>query len=128
MSNLFYSFVSVVIPVSNDFERLKTCLKALEEQTYPKKLYEVIVVDNGSDEDINPLVIQFSQAFATQESRRGSYTARNKGDSLAKGDVIAFTDSDCIPNCDWIEKGVANLLQVFNCGLVVGKIKVFLKT
>lgn len=127
MSNLSYPFVSVIIPVLNDFERLKKCLKALEEQTYPKKLYEVIVVDNGSDEDIEEVVAQFSQAFAACESRPSSYAARNKGVSLAKGDVIAFTDADCIPVFDWIEKGVANLLQVSNCGLVAGKIKIFFK-
>ena len=56
MSKLSTPFVSVIIPVYNDPERLKTCLQALEEQTYPKSAYEVIVVDNGSDESIEPLV------------------------------------------------------------------------
>lgn len=119
--------VSVIIPVFNDTERLKTCLNALENQTYPKNFYEVIIVDNASDEDIKGVVGQFNQAFATYESRPGSYAARNKGISLAKGDVIAFTDSDCIPASDWIEKGVANLLRVSNCGLVAGKIKLFFR-
>lgn len=127
MSNLFHPFVSVIIPVLNDSERLKVCLKALEEQTYPKKLYEVIVVDNGSDEDIEEVVGQFNQAFAACESRPSSYAARNKGVSLAKGDVIAFTDADCIPASDWIEKGVEVILEVPNCGLVAGKIEVFFK-
>lgn len=122
-------FVSVIVPVFNDSERLKNCLYALEKQTYPQQLYEVIVVDNGSDEeqDTKGVVNQFSQAIVVYESRPGAYVARNKAISLAKGDVIAFTDADCIPATDWIEKGVANLLSVPNCGLVAGKIEYFFK-
>ena len=127
MSNLSNPFVSVIIPVYNDPEHLKICLNALENQTYPKSSYEVIVVDNGSDESIEGIVNQFGQAVATYESRIGSYAARNKGISLAKGDIIAFTDADCIPASDWIEKGVANLLSVPNCGLVAGKVELFFK-
>lgn len=122
-------FVSVIIPVFNDARRLKLCLEALDNQTYPKSLYEVIVVDNGSDpsEAIEEVVAQFERAIASYESTPGSYGARNKGISLAKGEVIAFTDSDCIPAWDWVEKGVKNLLQVPNCGLVAGKIEIFFK-
>ncbi len=120
-------FVSVIIPVLNDSERLQTCLNALENQTYPKSMYEIIVVDNGSDENIESLVNQYSQVTLYFESKRGSYAARNKGLSKAKGDIIAFTDSDCIPASDWIEKGVVNLLSVLNCGLVGGKINIFFR-
>ncbi|HAA33075.1 MAG TPA: glycosyl transferase family 2 [Cyanobacteria bacterium UBA8553] len=129
MNSVSGLFVSAIIPVYNDAERLKICLAALENQTYPKDLYEVIVVDNGSDQaqDIKGVVAQFSCAIATYESIPGSYAARNQGISLAKGDIIAFTDSDCIPAPNWIENGVKNLLQVPNCGLVAGKIEIFFK-
>jgi glycosyltransferase involved in cell wall biosynthesis len=122
-------FVSVIIPVYNDAKRLKICLAALENQTYPKDLYEVIVVDNASDEapDIKGVVAEFGCAIATYESIPGSYAARNQGISLAKGEVIAFTDSDCIPTPNWIENGVKNLLQFPNCGLVAGKMEIFCK-
>ncbi|PSB64628.1 glycosyl transferase family 2 [Chroococcidiopsis cubana CCALA 043] len=120
-------FVSVIIPVFNDAKRLKICLKALENQTYPQSLYEVIVIDNDSDkiEDVQDIVCQFGQAIATYEKLPGSYAARNKGIALAKGEIIAFTDADCIPSVNWIEEGVKNLLQVPNCGLVAGKIEIF---
>lgn len=129
MAHLSGSFVSVIIPVFNDATRLKLCLAALENQTYPKSLYEVIVVDNDSDnnEEIEVVVAEFGQAGVTSESTPGSYSARNKGISLAKGEILAFTDADCIPMSDWIEKGVKNLLQVDNCGLVAGKIEIFFK-
>lgn len=120
-------FVSVIIPVFNDAEHLRICLVALEQQTYAKSLYEVIVVDNGSDdaENVAEIVAQFGQAIFAAEQRPGSYAARNQGIALAKGDVIAFTDADCIPASDWLEKGIAHLLQTPNCGLVVGRINIF---
>ena len=128
MDNMSTPFVSVIIPVYNDSERLKTCLQVLEDQTYPKEAYEVIVVDNGSDESIEPIVAKFSQTKASSEtSQRGPCVARNKGLALARGEVIAFTDADCIPAPDWIEKGVANLLRVPNCGIVGGRINLFFK-
>ena len=129
MDNLSSPFVSVIVPVFNDAERLKTCLEALEAQTYPKSLYEVIVVDNASDEgqDIKGVVAQFSQAIAAYESQPGSYAARNRGISLTKGEVIAFTDADCIPTADWIEKGVEILLKTPSCGLVAGEIEIFFR-
>lgn len=127
MNHTSLPFVSVIIPVYNEQERLKKCLSALEEQTYPKNLYEVIVVDNASKQDIKSVVKQFGQALTTYESRPGSYIARNQAISLAKGEVLAFTDADCIPAPDWIETGVINLLHHPNCGLVAGKIELFFK-
>lgn len=121
--------VSVIIPVYNDSQRLKLCLAALEQQTYPPSCYDVIVVDNGSEdaEMVKKMVTQSSQAIVIEESTPGSYAARNRGISLSNGEVIAFTDADCIPAADWIEQGVKHLLQTPNCGLVAGKIELFFK-
>ncbi|MCT7985023.1 glycosyltransferase [Laspinema sp. A4] len=116
-------FVSTIIPVLNDPQRLRLCLEALENQTYPKHLYEVLVIDNGSDESLEPVVRPFKQAKILLEPSRGSYTARNKGILHAKGKILAFTDADCIPQSDWLEKGIAHLLSVPNCGLVGGSIQ-----
>lgn len=118
-------YVSVIIPVFNDAERLKICLEALEDQSYPKNLYEIIVIDNGSDQSIEQLVSQYKQSFSSYESTPGSYNARNKGISLAKGEILAFTDADCIPKFNWLETGVENLLSSPNYGLIAGKINIF---
>lgn len=122
-------FVSVIVPVYNDTERLKHCLNALDRQTYPQSCYEVIVVDNGSDpaQNVDSVVAPFDRAFCIYESTPGSYAARNRGISIAKGKIIAFTDADCVPALDWLEQGVANLQKVPNCGLVAGKIEIFFK-
>ena len=124
MNELPKPFVSVIIPVYNDLERLKMCLEALEKQTYPRKLYEVIVVNNNPSEGIEPHIVHFNKVRVICESRRGSYAARNRGTMSAKGAVIAFTDSDCIPFKDWVEKGVKNILSQQNIGLVAGKVKI----
>ncbi|PSB01505.1 glycosyltransferase [Merismopedia glauca] len=129
MENVTRPFVSAIVPVYNDAAHLKLCLEALENQTYPKSNYEVIVVDNASDngEEIKKVVDQFTQALVAYESFPSSFGARNKGISLAKGNIIAFTDADCIPAINWIESGVNNLLNAQNCGLVAGRIQVFFK-
>ncbi|VEP18897.1 conserved hypothetical protein [Hyella patelloides LEGE 07179] len=119
--------VSVIIPVYNDAERLEKCLAALEEQTYPQNLYEVIVVDNASDKSIVEIVNRYQQASATYEAQPGSYAARNRGISVAKGEIFAFTDSDCIPDLNWLELGINTLINTPNCGIVGGKVELFYK-
>lgn len=127
MSNTPVPFVSVIIPVRNDPVRLKTCLQALEEQTYPQNAYEVLVIDNRSDESIEPIVAEFKQASASSDDRPGQFNARNAGIALARGEVLAFTDADCIPAPDWIEQGTKKLLNTPNCGIVGGKVNIFCK-
>ena len=118
-------FVSVIIPVFNDAKRLKICLAALEKQTYPQDYYEIIVVDNGSDKSLENVVRQFPRVKLACCLDPGSYAARNHGIYIAKGEILAFTDSDCIPARDWLETGVKCLLTTANCGLLAGKIEIF---
>lgn len=122
-----YPFVSVIIPVFNDAARLKLCLAALDKQTYPHGQYEVVVVDNGSNHNQNvPGVVDaFHQANLVEELTPGSYAARNRGIAASKGAVIAFTDADCIPAPDWLEKGVHHLIANPACGMVAGRIEIF---
>jgi glycosyltransferase involved in cell wall biosynthesis len=127
MDNYPSVFVSVIVPVFNDLKRLQICLRVLENQTYPQNSYETIAVDNGSDDSLESVVKQFQQARLVYESYPGSYAARNMGIFAAKGNVLAFTDADCIPARDWIETGVKRLLSTPNCGLVAGKIEIFFK-
>ena len=102
-------FVSVIVPVYNDAIRLQLCLEALEAQTYPPEHYEVIVVDNASDVPVAPLVERYAHTRTVLEPTANAYAARNAGVKLARGDVIAFTDADCLPAPDWLAQGVAAL-------------------
>ena len=117
------SFVSVIIPVYNDRKALRRCLKALENQTYPGDCYEVVVVDNNSDEPMEGLVADYDHAVAAFEEKQGSYTARNRGVEVASGDIFAFTDADCIPEPKWLEEGVSSLLELGGKGVVGGRVE-----
>jgi glycosyltransferase involved in cell wall biosynthesis len=120
-------FVSVIIPCQNDSDRLYLCLNALYHQSYPYACYEVIVCDNNSTEDLYSICQQFPNVKYCQESKLGSYAARNKGLELAKGETIAFTDSDCIPHTDWLLEGVRSLVHSPGAGIVGGNIQFFFK-
>lgn len=103
-------FVSVVVPVYNDPERLSACLRALATQDYPADRFEVVVVDNASTEDVRSAIPVDDPRFRLlHEARRGSYAARNTGVAAARGDLLAFTDADCRPRQDWIRSGVVAL-------------------
>lgn len=127
VSTLDTKTVSVIIPVYNNSKVLEKCLNALQSQTYPQENFEVVVVDNASSEDISKVTQKFSQVILTHESKRGSYAARNRGITVAKGEIIAFTDSDCIPEADWLEQGVRKLMESQNYGLVAGKVELFFR-
>ena len=118
-------FVSVVISAFNDAKNLDVCLQRLEKQTYPKSRYEVIVVDNNSTDNPEKIVKKYKQAKLTHEKKQGVASGRNKGIKVAKGPLLAFTDTDCIPALNWLEKGTAAFLKNPNCGLAAGKIEVF---
>ncbi|MBW4459933.1 MAG: glycosyltransferase [Nodosilinea sp. WJT8-NPBG4] len=120
-------FVSVIIPVFNDNHYLGICLSSLASQTYPSEHYEVIVVDNNSDEDVRTVTSRFDFVTLLREPIPGSYIARNRGVKASKAGIIAFTDADCIPAKDWIEQGVAALCSEENVGLVAGHIDLFAK-
>jgi glycosyltransferase involved in cell wall biosynthesis len=119
--------VSVIIPVFNDGLALAHCLEALAHQSYPVNQLEIIVIDNGSDPlaTVQQAVAPYPQVRLVQELTPGSYAARNRGLALAQGEVIAFTDADCIPAPDWIERGVGYLQADADCGMVVGQVAVF---
>lgn len=97
--------MSVIIPVLNDEERLALCLRAIQQQD-TNFCYEVIVVDNGSSKSPVALIKQHPNVKLFFEMKKGSYCARNCGLKHASGPVVAFTDSDCIPRRDWIEKAM----------------------
>ena len=115
--------VSVIIPVYNDADGLRTCLQALAGQHYPRDRFEVIVVDNNSVQDIARVCAAFERVHYPHEQRPGSYAARNKGLSCATGQILAFTDADCIPDAAWLRSGVAALKE--GADIVGGRVQLF---
>lgn len=98
--------VTVIVPTFRDWERLALCLRALEEQTYPSGRLEILVVNNDPSDHPPPSLRLPANARLLQEPLPGSYAARNRGLREATGDLIGFTDADCIPEPDWVERAV----------------------
>jgi len=118
-------FVDVIIPHLDDHERLAICLELLSQQSYPADSYRILVVDNGSRRPVDDVVARFPRASAAFEGERGCGSARNRGACLTHGDILAFTDSDCRPDPDWILNGVRHLAIGSSIDIVGGDIPVF---
>jgi cellulose synthase/poly-beta-1,6-N-acetylglucosamine synthase-like glycosyltransferase len=102
-------FVSVVIPHYNDLEALSVCLAGLRYQSWPVERMEVIVVDNNSACGIEAVRRVAAGHRVVQAFIQGAGPARNAGAAAARGEILAFIDSDCDPRPDWIENGVRAL-------------------
>src|SRR5688572_17617375 len=98
---------SIIIPTRNRSGHLAACLKSLARLDYPCDRFEVIVVDDGSETPVDGVVAAIREridvSLATQ-AHAGPATARNRGAAGAKGEFLAFTDDDCAPASDWLQR------------------------
>jgi GT2 family glycosyltransferase len=117
--------ISVVIPHLNDAERLGRCLAALAAQDAGAGRAEVIVVDNGSRRPPADLVAGFPWARLAAEPHPGPGPARNAGAALARAPILAFTDSDCIPEPGWVAAILARFAAEPETGIIGGDVRVF---
>jgi glycosyltransferase involved in cell wall biosynthesis len=99
--------VSVVIPHYNSLATLKNCVSLLDRQTFCRDRFEIIVADNNSSCGMDTVRGAAPAAKVIRANEQGAGPARNAGVAASKGSILAFIDSDCLPNFDWIEKGVA---------------------
>lgn len=113
--------VSIVVPAYNSSGTIAGCIESLLAIAYPKDKLEIIVVDNNSTDDTRSLIQQYSVIFESENELQSSYAARNKGLKRAQGDIIAFTDSDCFVEPEWIAEGVKHF-EDDRCGAVAGQI------
>ena len=99
---------SVIIPAYNAERMLKHSLKALESQTIPQDQYEVIVIDDGSTDE-TAHVAEAGGARVLKLNHVGPAAARNAGAEVAQADILVFTDADCEPAPDFLERLLAPL-------------------
>ena len=103
--------VSVVVCTFNRLNLLKKCLESLINQSANAKSYEIIVVDNCSNDGTDECVRSFGNKVKyCYEDRRGLSHARNRGVSESNGIYVAFTDDDAIADYYWVE----NIIEAFN--------------
>jgi len=98
--------ISVIVPALNSEKTIRNCVESLIGQDYPS--YEVIVIDNGSTDRTRAILGKCEKICVLDERRQGSYRARNKGLNIVKGHIIAFTDSDCIADRNWLSSITRN--------------------
>lgn len=100
-------FFSIVIPTYNRPERLATCLESISEVDYGRDRFQVIVVDDGSQISVEPVVARFYDKFdltLITQTNAGPAQARNTGAARAKGNFLVFTDDDCTLAADYLQK------------------------
>ena len=102
-------FVSVIVCSYNGGRTLAACLDSLSKLTYPD--YEVILVDDGSTDDTAYTATQFPQVRYIHQSNHGLSHARNTGAAAARGEVLAYTDSDCMADVDWLYYLIGTLVS-----------------
>lgn len=99
--------VSVIVPHYQDLDNLDVCLDLLTRQTLDRAAYEVIVADNGSPVGLEAVrAVVGGRARVVLAEEKGAGPARNAGAEAARGQILAFTDSDCRPATDWLARAV----------------------
>lgn len=101
-------YLSVVIATYNRSELVRKCIMSLFDQTYSGDSYEIIIVDDGSTDDTEGLVRELHSISPVQlsyfkQENKGPAAARNSGIKNAKGEIIAFIDSDAVADKKWLE-------------------------
>lgn len=114
---------AIIIPHYNDVARLTRCLAALWPQRQPG--VEIIVVDNGSTESLEPIHAAYPNLRIVTEVQKGAAHARNRGVAETTGRILCFLDCDCIPAPDWIAVALA---ASADADLTGGRVMVFDET
>jgi GT2 family glycosyltransferase len=114
---------SIIIPTRDRPGQLAECLQSVARLETQSSRFQVIVVDDGSASSLEPVVEPFRDRMDitlwTQEGR-GPAAARNAGAKRARGAFLAFTDDDCSPAADWLEK-IAARVDSLPDGIVGGR-------
>lgn len=116
-------FVSIIIPTYRDWGRMALCLQALEQQRYPAQSMEIIIANNDPEDPCTIALPPHAQVIGV--AKPGSYAARNAALRIARGTIIGFTDSDCIPEPTWVENAVQFLSANPGIQRVAGLIRIF---
>lgn len=101
--------VSVIVCGYNGGSTLEACLQSLKKIEYPD--YEVVVVDDGSTDNTQEILKGHPWVNAIYQTNHGLSYARNVGAWAAKGEILAYTDSDCMADPDWLYYLVGTLLS-----------------
>ncbi len=120
-------FVSIVIPAKNEAKNIVNILNNLSQQTYPEDLFEVIVVDDKSQDYTATIVndfmgnisnLQLLSTAGVESSLRYKKHPLNLGIRKSQGEILLLTDADCTVSSNWIAAMVSSFTE--NVGMVIG--------
>jgi glycosyltransferase involved in cell wall biosynthesis len=111
--------ISVIVPVRNGAASLPPLLRSIAAQTLARDRFEVIVVDNGSTDGTAEVAADHGAEVVSEPVPNRS-RARNRGASVARAPLYAFTDADCVADSRWLE---ALLRCAPSAPLVAGEVK-----
>ena len=103
--------VSVIVPARNESENIVSCLESISTQTYPESLYEIIIVDDSSDDHTVEVVNAFIKKTSLNNTRlidlsgkniHGKKQAISEAIKISNGDLIITSDADCRVTENWI--------------------------
>ena len=92
--------VSVIVCTRNGAATLAECLTSITRLDYPE--FEIIVVDDGSTQDIAGITAKFPEVRCIRQEPQGLSVARNTGAAAASGEILAYTDDDCVVEPSWL--------------------------
>jgi glycosyltransferase involved in cell wall biosynthesis len=98
---------SVIVPAYNAAGVIGACVRALAQQSVPRDGYEIVVVDDGSDDATAEVAREAGADRVVRVPHGGPAVARNAGIAAARGALVLFTDADCEPNPAWIAQMTA---------------------
>jgi GT2 family glycosyltransferase len=114
--------ISVVVPTHGRLQLLERCLRALAAQTIEPARYEVIICDDGSEPALSErhaaALAHPAAVRVLRQLRSGPAAARNRAAAEARGWFLAFTDDDCEPAADWLERLLSHLTE--HPGILLG--------
>ncbi len=101
--------VSVVICAYNAERTMRPCLESLKRLDYPN--FEVVIVDDGSRDRTAEISMDFPEFRLIRQPNKGLGVARNVGMQAARGEIIAYTDSDCVVDPHWLMLMVRSMTE-----------------
>ncbi len=115
--------VSVIVPVYNGERTIGKCVESIFALSFPRDDFELLLIDNASTDGTAKILDRYSyRAVILHEAKRGPAAARNCGLRKATGDIVAFTDADCVVDRDWLVRITAPLNDTA-VGIVGGTIR-----
>ena len=111
--------VSVIVPAFNAAENIEACVRSIQAQTYSP--CEIIVVNDASTDSTVEITAKLDVKLVNMKRNGGAGAARNAGVEVAQGDIVAFTDSDCVAPSSWVENIVTEFEADPQLGVVGGR-------